>query len=883
MSIPPRHPGKLFLAVFLMLCLPIACSAATGIEASRSYLLAPGVEIRTVTELSRDGWLRYAVISVDTASSGLKVGPFIAGQWMDVPASVMDTVRQNGLLAAVNGDFFDVPTGFPLSMAVSDGMMVRSPRRDQDFATLCLPAGSEGYIGRFTWASKLVRSDGSSLGISALNEFSVGSSDAVLYNDMRSVRRYPPNAAVALFSANVVTAVSSTDSSGSATSPGFLDATFEFELVATGAKAAFVLGLLQGETVRFEFDLFPPYPMDSAFSGKPVLLETGVKAQGLRSFTSISGNQRAPRTIAGVTWGGKLLLVAVEGRSDDSIGMTLDEAADLMVRLGARDALNLDGGGSTQLVADGGDGPVRLVGSNGTDRKVSYSVGVKNEGLIVMEGLPSLIASPPYGDSFEIPPQEKLSAPGKAYGGIIQDLPVVISGTSLSLRADPAAVQALTISGPALDRGDGTFTIVGAGPVEILVDAGTRRLTYRMLAASEPAGASIMSMMLTADGLSFSAAISDGAGRPLSMPAAGLKAVAEGDLGRAETTTGLFLADALKGIGDLKGISFYFGDRLISREEISPIGLGRAYMTGITLISGMDDASGWVPASAPEGALVGMSGVSSDGRDTIGISYDFSGPGIRAVYIKPIDRIMIPEGSTELRIMANADLAAGHWLRANIRDENNERQFLDFGRLSGLGWKEYQAALPAGGGRYTLEQVYLVEFKDDIRSTGTVLLDGLVAVTDEAGQEASPLGSTFNVGAMPVYGPCEGKPLPIDPSMLEQFGLLAVPGDALLITLGATGGSVYKNGIQQLQRLIEACNYQGRSGSLVISVGGLDGSVVQGVEPLARIKDGNERNLLRALAARAMFMGYKDVSVIEYGALGALCSRIDGVYYVSVP
>ncbi|HOY90037.1 MAG TPA: hypothetical protein PKZ09_09740, partial [Bacillota bacterium] len=74
-----------------------------------------------------------------------------------------------------------------------------------------------------------------------------------------------------------------------------------------------------------------------------------------------------------------------------------------------------------------------------------------------------------------------------------------------------------------------------------------------------------------------------------------------------------------------------------------------------------------------------------------------------------------------------------------------------------------------------------------------------------------------------------------------------------------------------------------RSGSLVISVGGLDGSVVQGAEPLARIKDGNERNLLSALAARAMFMGYKDVSVIEYGALGALCSRIDGVYYVSVP
>ena len=183
--------------------------------------------------------------------------------------------------------------------------------------------------------------------------------------------------------------------------------------------------------------------------------------------------------------------------------------------------------------------------------------------------------------------------------------------------------------------------------------------------------------------------------------------------------------------------------------------------------------------------------------------------------------------------MVNADLASGHWLRANVRDERNERQFLDFGRLAGQGWNEYRAALPAGGGSFSLEQVYLVEFRDDIRSEGTVILDSLTAVIGGASPDASAFWEASAAGGSQAYVPCAETPLPLDPSLVSQFGLLAVPGDALLITLGATGGSVYKNGIQQMQRLIEACTSQGRYGSLVIASAALDGAGRPGAEPLA--------------------------------------------------
>src|SRR6185503_5497574 len=69
-----------------------------------------------------------------------------------------------------------------------------------------------------------------------------------------------------------------------------------------------------------------------------------------RSF--VAGRQ--PRTLAGVRADGTLLLVTVDGRLPGwSVGMTLPEAARLMRSLGAREAMNLDGGGSSTMVVRG--------------------------------------------------------------------------------------------------------------------------------------------------------------------------------------------------------------------------------------------------------------------------------------------------------------------------------------------------------------------------------------------------------------------------------------------------------------------------------------------------------------------------------------------------
>lgn len=82
---------------------------------------------------------------------------------------------------------------------------------------------------------------------------------------------------------------------------------------------------------------------------------------------------RAPRTAIGVKADGTLLMAVVEGRSDTSRGMTLEELAAWMKQMGAVDAINLDGGGSSALCA--GKALVSRP-SDGSERAVGNGIGV---------------------------------------------------------------------------------------------------------------------------------------------------------------------------------------------------------------------------------------------------------------------------------------------------------------------------------------------------------------------------------------------------------------------------------------------------------------------------------------------------------------------------
>lgn len=124
--------------------------------------------------------------------------------------------------------------------------------------------------------------------------------------------------------------------------------------------------------------------MDEVVSGAPplgrapndLLVEDG---RNTGAMARVQPLKRHPRTAIGLTLDGATLIVAVvDGRQPEwSIGMTLLELGDLMLELGAWDAIALDGGGSSSFIFAPPDGPmITNRPSDGHWRAVGASLGV---------------------------------------------------------------------------------------------------------------------------------------------------------------------------------------------------------------------------------------------------------------------------------------------------------------------------------------------------------------------------------------------------------------------------------------------------------------------------------------------------------------------------
>lgn len=96
------------------------------------------------------------------------------------------------------------------------------------------------------------------------------------------------------------------------------------------------------------------WKMRDAIHAGPVLIDNGkinVSVENEVFFnTPVAGIQ--PRTAIGYTKDNHLIMMVVDGRQADSRGVYLQELAAMMKEFDCAEALNLDGGGSSSMVAD---------------------------------------------------------------------------------------------------------------------------------------------------------------------------------------------------------------------------------------------------------------------------------------------------------------------------------------------------------------------------------------------------------------------------------------------------------------------------------------------------------------------------------------------------
>ncbi|MGH2662823.1 MAG: phosphodiester glycosidase family protein [Actinomycetota bacterium] len=287
--------------------------------------------------------------------------------------------KRHGAVAAVNGDF-GLPSGRPSHTFAEDGDL-----KQVSFAVAPNFALSQdesaSYFGRPFEATTAVEG-GDTWQIERWNFREPPFNDLALFTAVGGTLEVPPANACAARLTPVTgrrmapgQAGIEVDYSVSAVSCSALPMPLNGGIVLAAQPgsdgAMFLQSLTIGEGVRVSWSVGFPGVADT-IGGIPKLVEAG---QVVATKCSQSICAKHPRTGVGMTAVGKILLVVVDGRRKDSKGVTLRKFGQIMQSLGAVEAINLDGGGSSTMVIKG---KVVNEPSDGKQRRVSSAILVLN-------------------------------------------------------------------------------------------------------------------------------------------------------------------------------------------------------------------------------------------------------------------------------------------------------------------------------------------------------------------------------------------------------------------------------------------------------------------------------------------------------------------------
>lgn len=342
---------------------------------------APADQINTTT---RGPWV-VSVLTIDPARSKGYLKATYGSDLAQVEKTT-DLVRTSGALAGVNASFFTFTAsaqypGDPVGLGIFDGKLLSEPLTDPAEANLVVDANSNKVVmGHLKWSGSVQnRQTGVKLPIEFVNHPPVVPASCATLADQTAcaapgdVVLFTPEFAAATPSGAGVEVV--LDRHGcvvrTSTTRGTSLTSGQTSLQTTGRDTVSLLNVAAHGCLK-------PDVTVSNENGAKVPLRSGLFGVTGRYRLTANGQivvpagtgsffARNPRTIAGTTRDGKIVLATIDGRQTTSVGTTMDETAAVASALGMHDSINLDGGGSTAMAVDGAlvnhpSGPERAVG-----------------------------------------------------------------------------------------------------------------------------------------------------------------------------------------------------------------------------------------------------------------------------------------------------------------------------------------------------------------------------------------------------------------------------------------------------------------------------------------------------------------------------------------
>lgn len=684
---------------------------------SHDYRVAPGLELTTFCRLEDKGWNEGSVLTADLRESTLSMDVADTGTATGNRAPVTEIMRKgpNGsrAVAAVNGTFFDMNrSDAPIYTTISreGGIRVGNPSARPALTvaegkaaiqmlgaggTVTLPGGDRHELGGINIPN---------LGVDKIGVYDHAWGDYTLDRPVSTNDKPSAKIARATVVDGTVTKVS-----GLVTTAGAPDiADGEQVLLGREAGADAVAKLRVGD--RVELEVAPTQDVEMAIAGSHQILHNGyvITRDDDRLITDTH-----PRTVVGLSRdGAKMFVLVVDGRSASSRGMSLPEAAQLMKDMGAYQALNLDGGGSSTMTA-------RVAGDDGEKIWNSPSDGAQRpvpDALVFYSDAPAeKLADVQVSTAID---QADTVFPGMhrtvEATGLAADLSPVLADGSFTADGGLAVATADATRAQITGDASGTVTYSAGGhrdrlDLRVLGDPVTLRPSERTLSLADADTTRTLTLTGTdADGHSARIETADA-----TVTATSGFSVQDDELGTWKVRA--------TGEQETGSVTFAIGDL----ETVVPVSFGTREQT---VLDFADPSAFTSAADRATGSFAAAEG--PDGSPAIGMTYDFTASAsTRGFYLVPNEPVTVDGDALSFTMDVRGD-KTGVWPRLQVQDAAGTVTNLDGDHVTFDGWQQVRFTVPAGLPQpLTVQRVRMLETRPEAQYTGDIAVANLRAVT----------------------------------------------------------------------------------------------------------------------------------------------------------
>lgn len=654
-------------------------------EITQSQTVTNGATHISKQVLTDSGWQDLNILKIDLSNDNVVLKP-IQSSVLGERNTIMNLATSAGALAAVNADYFDMSTKTPaFGPSISEGSLNNAYHND--YYTLgpqkymgTLIVDEEGQASMDYYSVKMwVETDGqkafdlssynktlSSIRTPFIIDRTYYVNNAALISKYQQVGLY-----TVLIEEDTVSYISGLNEVVEIPKDAYAimisGDTFSKYIPYLEEGSEIVLQqviTLNNEIVESVSDL------QMGIGGGGLILKNGQAYQG--QAHKVSGDKKEPRTIVANTYTpNEVLLITIDGRTNQSLGANHTDLIKILQELGAKDAMYLDGGGSTTMVVrNEGDMNLTLQNkpSGGSQRNVANGIGV--------------FSTRPQGELAKI-----IIEPSRERTFVGESVPLILkgvdeNGNSVVLSSKDVSIQVAGVTG---NFNGLNFTPESEGDVLIMVTAGDVTGTAE-IKVTKPTGLIIEPATLQMDEQTTKQV------QVYGVDQEGYKVPITPEKIKWTSESGQVTA---------VGNSITSAKRSVDRLNASYAGVtGKLNVvvgeTTVALESFEETTGKWTASSkAVEGKVEASKEIKYHGNQAIKMTYTFNKDANKQVAYTVFEKpVVIPEDARSLNMWIYAN-GQGDTLKVQVEDANGQVHYLKLAdSLSHKGWKYMSVNLP---------------------------------------------------------------------------------------------------------------------------------------------------------------------------------------------